>query len=73
MKRGLKQRDSVAQRGRRTGLLGVSPILAHHMEPGRVRFESACDREIVDAMALTVRKEGIIPALESSHAFAQTL
>jgi tryptophan synthase beta chain len=51
--------------------VGVSPILAHHKETGRVRFEAATDREVVEALALTVRKEGIIPALESSHAFAQ--
>jgi tryptophan synthase beta chain len=51
--------------------VGVSPILAHHHETGRVRFEAATDSEVVDALALTVRKEGIIPALESAHAFAQ--
>jgi tryptophan synthase beta chain len=51
--------------------IGVSPILAHFKHTGRVRFESATDREVIDALALTVRKEGIIPALESSHAFAQ--
>jgi tryptophan synthase beta chain len=51
--------------------VGVSPILAHHKETGRVRFEAATDREVIDALALTVRREGIIPALESSHAFAQ--
>jgi tryptophan synthase beta chain len=51
--------------------VGVSPILAHHRETGRVRFEAATDREVVEALALTVRKEGIIPALESAHAFAQ--
>ncbi|MET0387916.1 MAG: tryptophan synthase subunit beta [Polyangiales bacterium] len=51
--------------------VGVSPILAHHHHTGRVRFESATDREVIDALSLTVRKEGIIPALESSHAFAQ--
>jgi tryptophan synthase beta chain len=51
--------------------VGVSPILAHHKETGRVRFEAATDREVIDALSLTVRKEGIIPALESSHAFAQ--
>jgi tryptophan synthase beta chain len=51
--------------------VGVSPILAHHKETGRVRFEAATDREVIDALALTVRKEGIIPALESAHAFAQ--
>jgi len=51
--------------------IGVSPILAHHKHSGRVRFEAVTDREVVEALALTVRKEGIIPALESSHAFAQ--
>jgi tryptophan synthase beta chain len=51
--------------------VGVSPILSDLKEKGRVRFESATDREVVDALALTVRKEGLIPALESSHAFAR--
>ena len=51
--------------------VGVSPILAHYKTNGRVRFEVATDREVIDALALTVRKEGLIPALESSHAFAQ--
>jgi tryptophan synthase beta chain len=51
--------------------VGVSPILAHYKQTGRVRFAAATDKEVVDALALTVRKEGIIPALESSHAFAQ--
>jgi tryptophan synthase beta chain len=51
--------------------VGVSPILAECRESGRVRFEAATDREVVDALALTARQEGLIPALESSHAFAQ--
>lgn len=51
--------------------VGVSPILAHLRAKGRVRFAAATDREVVDALALTVRKEGLIPALESAHAFAQ--
>ena len=51
--------------------VGVSPILAHYRHTGRVRFESATDQEVIDALGLTVRKEGIIPALESSHAFVQ--
>jgi tryptophan synthase beta chain len=50
--------------------IGVSPILAHLRDTGRVRFEAATDDEVVAALALAVRKEGIIPALESSHAFA---
>src|SRR6185295_16890640 len=51
--------------------VGVSPILASLHESRRVRFEAATDREVVEALALTARKEGLIPALESSHAFAQ--
>lgn len=51
--------------------VGVSPILSHLRETGRVRFEAATDDKVVDALSLTIRKEGLIPALESSHAFAQ--
>ena len=51
--------------------VGVSPILASLRDEGRVRFESATDREVVEALSLTIRKEGLIPALESAHAFAQ--
>jgi tryptophan synthase beta chain len=51
--------------------VGVSPILSHLRDSGRVRFESATDREVVEALALTIRKEGLIPALESAHAFVQ--
>ena len=51
--------------------VGVSPILAHHRETGRVRFEAATDAEVVAALQLATRKEGLIPALESAHAFVQ--
>jgi tryptophan synthase beta chain len=51
--------------------VGVSPILANYHDTGQVRFEAATDDEVVAAMQLTVQKEGLIPALESSHAFAQ--
>jgi tryptophan synthase beta chain len=34
------------------------------------RFESATDDEVMKALSLTMKKEGIIPALESAHAFA---
>jgi tryptophan synthase beta chain len=50
--------------------VGVSPILAHMHESKNARFESATDTEVVDALKLTMRAEGIIPALESAHAFA---
>lgn len=51
--------------------VGVSPILADLYETGRVRFEAANDKEVVAAMQLVVKKEGLIPALETSHAFVQ--
>ncbi len=51
--------------------VGVSPILAHLRDSGRARFEVATDREVVDALALSMRAEGLIPALESAHAFVQ--
>ncbi len=51
--------------------VGVSPILASLKDSGRVRFEAATDKEVVEALELTIRKEGLIPALESAHAFAQ--
>ncbi len=51
--------------------VGVSPILSDLKEKGRVRFEGATDREVIEALRLTMRKEGVIPALESAHAFAR--
>ena len=51
--------------------VGVSPILAAFHQTGRARFEAATDPEVVAALKLTIRKEGLIPALESAHAFAQ--
>ena len=51
--------------------VGVSPILSDLKERGRVRFEAATDREVLEAFTLTLKKEGLIPALESSHAFVQ--
>ncbi len=51
--------------------VGVSPILSDLAEQGRVRFESATDDEVMTALDLTMRMEGIIPALESTHGFVQ--
>jgi len=51
--------------------VGVSPILAHLRDAGRVRFASATDAEVIAALELTMRQEGVIPALESAHAFVQ--
>ncbi len=51
--------------------VGVSPILSDLKEKGRVRFEGATDHEVIAAVSLTMRQEGVIPALESAHAFAR--
>ncbi|HDI59555.1 MAG TPA: tryptophan synthase subunit beta [Desulfobacteraceae bacterium] len=51
--------------------VGVSPILSHLKETGRVRFEAATDDEVIAALSLAMQKEGLIPALESAHAFVQ--
>jgi len=53
--------------------IGVSPILAHLHEVGRVRFDSATDQEVIAALKRLMRSEGIIGALESVHALAGAL
>jgi tryptophan synthase beta chain len=53
--------------------VGVSPILAHLAETKRVRFEAATDTQVTDALRLVMKTEGLIPALESTHAFAQAI
>jgi tryptophan synthase beta chain len=52
---------------------GVGPEHAFLMESGRVSYVSVTDDEAVDAFRVLCRLEGIIPALESSHAVAQAL
>ena len=49
---------------------GVGPQLANLFVQGRVSFESATDKEAEMAMRELAKVEGIIPALESSHAVA---
>jgi tryptophan synthase beta chain len=51
--------------------VGVSPMIADLAGRGRVRMEAATDAEVLAALELTMKQEGIIPALESAHAFAQ--
>jgi tryptophan synthase beta chain len=51
--------------------IGVSPILANLKETGRIRFEAETDEAVVAALSLSMQKEGLIPALESAHAFAR--
>lgn len=53
--------------------VGVSPILADLHEQKRVRFTTATDEEVMEAVDLFIKQEGIIPALESSHALVQAI
>ena len=50
--------------------IGVSPILSHLHDQKRIRFTVATDDAVISATKLLMRTEGIIPALESAHAFA---
>jgi len=50
---------------------GIGPEHSWLHESGRVEYVSATDREALDAFQLCSRMEGIIPALEPSHALAQ--
>jgi tryptophan synthase beta chain len=49
---------------------GVGPEHAHLKDCGRARYESVSDQQALQAFQLLCVLEGIIPALESSHALA---
>jgi len=49
---------------------GVGPEHAYLKDIGRAKYESITDKEALEAFHLLTRVEGIIPALESSHAVA---
>ncbi|MCX6795369.1 MAG: tryptophan synthase subunit beta [Candidatus Falkowbacteria bacterium] len=52
---------------------GVGPIHADLKDSGRVHYESISDKEALEAFLSLSKVEGIIPALESSHALAQAI
>jgi tryptophan synthase beta chain len=52
---------------------GVGPEHAYWKEMGRVEYVTASDAEALEAFQRLSRLEGIIPALESSHAVAHVL
>ena len=49
---------------------GVGPEHSYLKDAGLVRYEAVTDRQAVEAFALLTCTEGIIPAIESSHALA---
>ena len=46
----------------------IGPEHAHYRDTGRIGYAYACDDEVLEAFQLLSRLEGIIPALESTHA-----
>jgi tryptophan synthase beta chain len=52
---------------------GVGPEHAALATSGRARYESVTDAEALDAFGVLARTEGILPALEPSHAIAYLL
>jgi tryptophan synthase beta chain len=49
---------------------GVGPEHSQLRDTGRVSYQSATDAEALEAFQAVARLEGIIPALETAHAFA---
>ena len=52
---------------------GTGPEHAWLRDSGRARYEAVTDQQALEAFARMARLEGIIPALESSHALAWVL
>ena len=52
---------------------GVGPEHAMLKDIGRAKYEAVCDKEALDAFHKLSTIEGIIPALESSHAIAYAI
>lgn len=51
----------------------VGPEHAFYRERGRIEFAYACDDEVLETFQLLSRLEGIIPALESTHAVTHAI
>ncbi|MCU6795813.1 MULTISPECIES: tryptophan synthase subunit beta [Paenibacillus] len=52
---------------------GIGPEHAYLKDSNRAEYYPITDQEALDALQLLSRTEGIIPALESAHAIAQTM
>ena len=52
---------------------GIGPEHAFLRDSKRAEYVSATDDEAVNALLLLTKKEGIIPAIESSHALAEVI
>jgi|SRR6185369_2241783 len=52
---------------------GVGPEIAYLRDKKRIQFFSSTDKEVLHAVQVLAKTEGIIPALESAHAVAYAL
>ncbi len=52
---------------------GVGPEHSYYKDTQQVKYHSATDADVIDAFLMLTRTEGIIPALESSHAIAEAI
>lgn len=51
----------------------IGPEHAYYREQGRIDFAYACDDEVMEVFQLVSRLEGILPALESTHALVHCI
>ena len=51
----------------------VGPEHAYYRDLGRIEYAYATDDEVLEVFQLCSRMEGIIPALESTHALVHAL
>ncbi len=52
---------------------GVGPEHSYYKETGRAQYVAVTDKEALEAFQRLTKTEGIIPALESSHAVAYAM
>jgi tryptophan synthase beta chain len=52
---------------------GVGPEHAYLKDSGRAQYVAITDKEALDAFHMLTKVEGILPALESSHAVAHKI
>lgn len=52
---------------------GIGPLHAHLHDIGRLKMAFATDKEVVEAFQILAQTEGILAALESCHAIAETI
>ena len=52
---------------------GIGPEVAYLKEKGRIQFDAASDKEVLEAFEILAKSEGIISAMESAHAVAYVI